>query len=353
MPRGLPKTVKDNIEKARESAISAVGAYNQPGPKFRAAQFTVLINIAWVALFHAIFYKQGKKPWYKNANGHFDRIDGDPKHWDLTKCLNEYFASDSGNPVKVNLEFLIALRNKIEHRHLPELDPSLYGECQAALMNFEELLTAKFGEKYALSEQLAVSLQFTRQMPDAKKQATRRLAKNDVKSVKDYVERYRGNLPSAVLNSTKYSFNVFLVPRLENRESASDAAVSFVNFDEASDEEKDRMEKLNVLIKEKHIPIVNLDLYKASEVVNLVNEECPHYVSQNAHTAAWKYFKVRPRSGASDPRKCLTDFCIYDKAHRDYLYTDAWVKKLKIQFSNASNFEKITGRKPRLSESDV
>ena len=33
---------------------------------------------------------------------------------------------------------LVALRNKIEHRDHPELDPALYGECQATLMNFEE-----------------------------------------------------------------------------------------------------------------------------------------------------------------------------------------------------------------------
>ena len=353
MPRGLPKTVKDNLDKAREAAVAAVDAYNRPGPRFRAAQYTIFIVIAWVALFHAIFYRRGKKPWYKLSNRHYERIDGDPKHWDLSKCLSEYYGSDTGNPIRVNLEFLIGLRNKIEHRYLPELDPSLYGESQAALMNFEDLITEVFGEKFALSDQLAVSLQFSRQSPEAKKAAARRLAKNDAEGVKDYIERYRGNLPSTVINSTKYSFNVFLVPRLTNRESASDAAVSFVHVDEASEEELKRLEKLNVLIKEKHIPIANLDLHKASEVVNLVNEECPHYISQNAHTDAWKFYEVRPATGATAPNKCVTDFCVYDQAHCDYLYTDAWVEKLKIQFSNADKFKEITGRNPKASATDV
>ena len=220
-------------------------------------------------------------------------------------------------------------------------------------MNLEDLIVERFGEKYAISEQLAVSLQFTRQTPEAKRLAAQRLARNDASGVKDYIERYRGNLPSTVINSTKYSFNVFLVPRLSNRESAADAAVSFVNIDEASDEEIKRMEKLNVLIREKHIPIANLDTYKASTVVNLVNEDCPHYVTQNAHTDAWKHFGVRPAAGSSDPEACKTEFCIYDEVHGDYVYTDAWVKKLRIQFANAAKFQEITGREPKLQAPDA
>lgn len=241
MPRGLPKLVRDNLEKCRESAIAAVDAYNRPGPRFRAAQYTVLIIIAWTAYFHAVFYRRRVKPWYKARNGRYERVDGDPKHWDISKCLSEYFAGAS-NAERSNLEFLIGLRNKIEHRHLPQLDPSLFGECQAALMNLEEHLVRDFGERYALVDQLAVSLQFSRQTPDEKRLAARILASSDAKGVADYIERYRGRLPSTVLNSTKYSFNVFLVPKVANRQSAADAAVTFVRVDEASSEEISRLD---------------------------------------------------------------------------------------------------------------
>ena len=37
-------------------------------------------------------------------------------------------------PSRKNIEFFLGLRNKIEHRYYPELDPALYGECQAMLM---------------------------------------------------------------------------------------------------------------------------------------------------------------------------------------------------------------------------
>ncbi|HID38544.1 MAG TPA: DUF3644 domain-containing protein, partial [Calditrichaeota bacterium] len=160
MPRGLPQAVKDNIEKCQMSALAAVEAYNRPGKRFRTAQFLIMIIISWTALFHAISYRKNIKPWFKSRNGHYIRIDGDPKHWDLTECLKRHFGSDH-SPVRKNLEFLIGLRNKIEHRHLPELDASLYGECQASLLNLEEMIVNNFGEKYALMEQLAVSLQFS------------------------------------------------------------------------------------------------------------------------------------------------------------------------------------------------
>jgi hypothetical protein len=153
VPKNLRKVVRDNIEKARSSALAAVDAYNRPGPRFRTAQYLVLIIIAWIGAFHAIFYKRGKRPWYrKQSSGtgvRYFKVDGEPKHWDLSECVKQYFG-DKHPPERKNLEFLIGLRNKIEHRHLPELDPALYGECQSALLNLEELLVQEFGQKWAL-----------------------------------------------------------------------------------------------------------------------------------------------------------------------------------------------------------
>lgn len=345
MSRGLPLLVKDNLTKCRLAAFAAVEAYNRPGRSFRTAQFLVMITIAWTALFHAIFFKENVKPWYKRKNGRYERIDGEPKHWDLSECLARYYKAAT-TPERKNLEFLVGLRNKIEHRHLPELDASLYGECQAALLNLEELLVATFGAKYALADYLAVSLQFSTVVPPEKKKAARALAINKAKSVKAYIEDFRGNLPNAVLNSMKYSYNVFLVPKVANRASAADAAVEFIKVNEASPEELKRLEKLNVLIKEKKIPIANLDLYKPSVVVQRINQECRHVVTQNAHSAAWRHFKVRPSYGVAAPEQCRSEYCVYDEAHRDYLYTQAWVNKCIQAFSSADTFKEITGRAP-------
>lgn len=346
MPRGLPKAVKTNIEKCHLAAIAAVEVYNRPGKRFRTAQYLVMIIISWTALFHAIYFRKNIKPWYKSQNGRFVKQDGEPKHWELSECLSRYYRGEN-TPTRKNLEFLIGLRNKIEHRHLPELDPSLYGECQAALINLEELLVDTFGDKYALVDELAVSLQFSKMMPSEKKRAAKALATAEAKNVTEYVEKFRGRLPSTVLNSMKYSFNVFLVPQVANRVSAADAAVTFIKVDEASDEELARLEKLNVLIKEKKIPIVNLDMYKPSLVVKKINEKCTNKITLNTHSDCWRYFEVRPPKGDSKPDACKPEYCVYDEPHGDYLYTEAWVRKLTTALSNNDTFTEITGRKPK------
>ena len=352
MPRGLPQAVKDNIEKCQMSALAAVEAYNRPGKRFRTAQFLVMIIIAWTALFHAIFYRRNIKPWFKARNGRYIRVDGDPKHWDITECLKQYYGSDNP-PVRKNLEFLIGLRNKIEHRNLPELDASLYGECQAALLNLEELLVDSFGEKYALMEQLAVSLQFSSTTPTEKRKAARALATGAAKTVSEYVEKFRGSLPATVLNSMKYSFNVFLVPKVSNREKAADVAVEFIKVDEASEEELKRLEKLNVLIKEKRIPIANIDLLKPSQVVEKVNARSTYKMTLNSHADAWKYFEARPGTGDDHPERCKPEFCVYDEAHNDYLYTQGWVEKCVEVFSDRDRYIEITGREPVENEGRV
>lgn len=272
LPKGLPQTVRANLEKCRAAAIAAVDAYNRPGPQFRTAQYLILITIAWMGLLHAIFFHRRRRPWYrKRAEGtgkaiRYVKVDGEPKHWDLAECLRQYFL-DHNPPERKNLEFLIGLRNKIEHRHLPELDGTLYGECQAALMNLESLLASEFGEKHALTDQLAISLQFSRMVPEEREKATKSIASSSVRGVRGYIERFRGGLGDATLNSMRYSFNVFLVPKVVNRQSAADVAVQFVRIDEASPDDLSRLDKLNVLIKEKHVPIANLGLYKPGEVV--------------------------------------------------------------------------------------
>ena len=63
MPRGLPQPVKENLSKARDAALAAVEIYNKPAIDFRAGNYIVLMVIAWTALFHAIFYRRGTKPW--------------------------------------------------------------------------------------------------------------------------------------------------------------------------------------------------------------------------------------------------------------------------------------------------
>ena len=347
----LSMLTRSNLEKCRSAAIAAVDSYNRPGPQFRTAIYVVLIVMAWQAFFHAYFYKKKRKPWYRSrTSGHgkgvrYEKVDGEPKHWDLNKCLAEYFR-DLQPPVRKNLEFLAGLRNKIEHRNLPHLDGNLYGECQAALMNLEDYLVREFGEQNGLEDSLSLSLQFSRVRPPEQNQAFRELARS-AKSVMDYIERFRDGLNDQVLNDHGYSYRVFLVPKLANRENSADAAINFLHIDQADEEQKDYLAKLNVLIKDRHVPVANLDKKKPKQVVDTVARSIPFVLNMHHHTMAWKHFEVRPENNSNEPEHTDSRYCIYDRAHNDYLYRKAWTDKLIRELSDSEKFEQITRKPPK------
>ena len=55
--RGLPRTVREGLDKARDSALLAVEVYNKPAVKFKSGGYITLMIIAWTSLFHAIFFR--------------------------------------------------------------------------------------------------------------------------------------------------------------------------------------------------------------------------------------------------------------------------------------------------------
>ena len=124
MPKGLPAATKRSLEKSKDAALLAIETYNKPAIKFRSGGFIILMVIAWTALFHAVFFKRKIKPFYRKKNSNrFEVKDNDYCYWELSTCLKEYYKSDSENPIKKNLELFIPLRNIIEHKSLPEINP--------------------------------------------------------------------------------------------------------------------------------------------------------------------------------------------------------------------------------------
>lgn len=153
----LELEVERLVVKAREAALHALDSYNRPNTSFRSEGFLVMMVIAWRSLFHAIFKKQGINYFYLNDNNTPKIIDGNEKAWELSQCLKEFFGSQN-NPIRANLELTIGLRNRIEHRYVPALDPHIVGECQSLMLNFDDLLVSEFGDFYALRESLAVPI---------------------------------------------------------------------------------------------------------------------------------------------------------------------------------------------------
>jgi hypothetical protein len=256
--------------------------------------------------------------------------------------------ADTGNPVRKNLEFFIPLRNKIEHRSMPELDASIFGECQAMLLNFDELLGKEFGAKRCLRESLSFSLQLfpsSESLVDAVKHSPA------AKSVVDFIQQFRSTISPDITASGRYSFKAFLI-QVANHKSENALPIQFVHYNKLSEDERKQVSQLVAMVKFKEVPVSNLDVMKPGEVVKKVQQGLadPKVVrggkevekfSLDTHTRCWRKYNIRPASGSKNPQETNWKFCIYDKMHNDYGYTKAWVDFLIEKLNSPKEYESL------------
>ncbi|NMC60055.1 MAG: DUF3644 domain-containing protein [Candidatus Methanofastidiosa archaeon] len=333
--------VKNLLDKAKESCILTIDVYNKPKTTFRSGAYIILMSIAWTSLFHAIFQRTRINYFYKIKNTRFyEKIDGEPKAWELEKCVKEYFKTKTDKKyeaIKQNIKFFIPLRNRIEHRFMPELDEDIFSECQSLLHNFEEILTEEFGNKHAINESLTFSLQFAKLNPNNRKTKT----SNDFLIIKKQIMDFRNKLPDEIYSDQRYSFKAYLLPKLSNNQNRADCAIEWVPYDPSNPEEMAKYTHLVGFIKERITPVFNLDLLRAKEVSENVRKELTKIFgvkikfSANHHYICCMEYNVRPPNSGKNRKKTRKEFCVYDQIHDDYLYTQKWIdfliKKLKAE----------------------
>ncbi len=328
--------VKKLVFKSRESALLAVSIYNNPQTIFKTYAYIVNMCIAWTALFHAIFEKRKIKYFYhKNDTKRleYQKIDGEYKAWELSTCCKEYY-KEVITPARANIETLIKLRNKIEHRFLPELDSHVFGECQSCLFNYEKLLVNEFGSEHAINSSLAFSLQFSEVYEEEQVKSMKNMKLKEVQNIQYYLDEYRKEYSNDILESMEYSFRVFLIPKTGNNINSADRSIEFIKRSDLNEEQYEKLKKDITLIKSTRIPVSNDDKMRAGIVVKKVNEKLNFDFKMYHHTCCWKFYKVRPKKGVENPECTDTRYCSYDQVHEDYVYTNAWVNKLIRDLSN-------------------
>lgn len=341
------RRTKELLNKAKESCLLAVDVYNKPKTSFRSSAYIVLMTIAWTSLFHATFEKKKITYHYKKKDSNrYILIDGERKAWELKGCAKEYFKANlkDDEPIKKNIEFFIPLRNKIEHRFMPELDKVIFGECQSFLHNFETILEKEFGSKNAINEDLVFSLQF------AKKIDKKQMGKNQdaaFQAIKNHIKKFRENLDENVFSDQRYSFKIYLLPKLISNQNRADFAINWVDYDANKPEEMKKYQHLIGFIKERVQPVSNIGLHKAGYVSEKVKGrlvekygELVKFGPATNHHKCIVYYKIRPKKG--EPKdKTKKEYCIYDSAHEDYLYTDEWISFLINKLQDKTEFLKI------------
>ena len=317
------------LNRAVESAYLAVDIYNRPQTTFRSSGFIVMMIIAWTSLLHSYFEDNNIDYYHKNNSKEDIIIDDDKKTWELTTCLKNF--DKLSQQAKENLEFLIKIRNKIEHRSIPLLDLDLCGYCQSCLLNFENTIVALYGKHYSLNSGLAMPLQLTNMTEEQYINAKKEFHTKNYEILKNFITEYNSQRENSVLNSDEYCFKVYLISKIGNHRSSSDMAIEFIQFKDLNEEEIKQMDKNIALIKEKQVPVINLGLYLPNQVVKKVNESLNCGFTIPKHTKMWQKHKVR-----IDKDNTNTKYCLYESTHGDFVYTDAWVKFLIDELNKQS-----------------
>lgn len=286
--RRLSRQTKLLLDKSTDSATQAVSVFNDPRSTFRTGNFSVLMTIAWTALLHSYFEKQNINYFYRQPNGRYIKIDGEHKAWELGESVKQVFSEN--DPIRKNIE---------------------------------SWLVDKYGNKYSLIDTMFVPIQLTssrRILPKTKTE----------QKVIDFIKNYRNLLAPEIINSQQFSFKAFLVPKIGNHRTSSDIAIEFVKYDENNPKEMEKYEKAIVAIKEKYVSVANTDLYRPSNVLVELNKRGIKK-TMHWHTTMWQKYKVRPVGGVGEKTNTKSEYCVFDKAHGDYLYTTKWIDMLAKQ----------------------
>ena len=282
MPKRRVKSIADElIKKSRESMMAAVQIYNNPQMTFKAETYITLSVIGWTYLLHAYYRKAGIEYRYSHMNRKkkvFEKTKyGAYKHWELERCIN-CEESPLDNETAANLRFLIGVRHEIEHQMTSKIDEFLSAKLQACAINFDYYITTLFGEKYSLSEELALAIQFSPITPEQQEE----LQNNNhiTTNVRNFIVAFENNLSEEALRSSRYAYRVVFLPINVNRKGQADQVIEFIKEDSPL---ADGMEKTYALIKE-----TEKRKYLPSQIVKLMKDEGYSEFTINKHAELWK-----------------------------------------------------------------
>jgi len=217
------------LAKSKEAALNAVSTYNNPLALFKSENFIVLMVIAWANLLHAYYRCKGVDYRYfdllPSGRKRYLRISkkGGYKYWELERCLRDA-ACPLDEAMKANLRFLIGLRNEIEHHICLSLDERMSGRYFAACLNYESVITALFGSKHSVGDQLSLALQFRDLFRPVPPEAQGALPA----TVAKYIQEFDASISDEIFASQAYAVRLLFTKKTANRKGQADRVLEFV-----------------------------------------------------------------------------------------------------------------------------
>ncbi|GEB18173.1 hypothetical protein AAU01_09280 [Paenarthrobacter aurescens] len=324
--------------------------YNRPGERQSYADFVVHMHLAWQNLLHAQFLRKGTNIYFRTGKG--NRLYKRDKHgqkqsWDLQTCLD--LSYKESNPIRANVEFFIGLRNSIEHRFERSLVIATAAHAHAYVINFEAELTRLFGVQESLADELRFPV-FIQSLSPEGMDEQRALRRGLPLEAKTYISEFEASIPITMRQDPRFEYRIQLQP-LRGVKDEADLAFKFINAKELSEEELAEAMAAGktgkVLIFEKLKASGFDDEMLPANAAKAVQEQTKFRFSVNDFTKLRHRDGVGPKAGQA-PSASFADGtnCIYSTAHKNHVYTKAYIASLIEELSDPQKHEKALSRTP-------
>src|SRR5699024_3282958 len=130
----------------------------------------------------------------------------------------------------------------------------------------------------------------------------------------------------------------------------ADAAMTYVNASDLTDEQNAVVDQVRTIIREKQIPVADLGRLLPKQVVERVGVARREPFTIHLHPQCARRSRARPATGASDPAATRAEVCGWNAAFKQYVFTEAWVNFLIRKLRDPGVYAEVTGAAPPTTE---
>ena len=199
-------------------------------------------------------------------------------YWELEQCIKVNECPLDGT-TKLNLRFLIGLRNEIEHYVATNLDEAFSGQYLACCLNYERYICELFGDQYSLGGMAAFTLQF-RDITVSKSIGRSHLEMPS--NIAKYISAFYSDMTEEQISSPNFRRRFLFVPVTVNKEAQANEVIEFVNAD------SDEARAINDAYRQVVLKEVERPKYRPGEIVEMMGEDGYSRFSMHHHTRLWQ-----------------------------------------------------------------
>ncbi|MCI4012406.1 DUF3644 domain-containing protein [Brevibacterium sp. ZH18] len=346
MPR--PPAWRHTLDEARRQALVAIDFYNRPGDRRSFSDFIVHIHLAWQNLLHADRMRRKVEIFYRESGGRrlFKRNpDGSKKTWDLSQCLKHEF-KDS-DPIKVNVEFFVGLRNHVEHRFQDAVLVATAAEAHACIINFEAELVRRFGAGETLGSELKFPV-FVQSLSPSRYEEQRNLRRGLPNTVSNFIAEFQVGLPEDVRRDERFAYRLLLLP-MKGPKTEADLALNFVRQDELSEEELRALlgKDGSVIVAEKYREAIHGNEMLPKAAAAAVERRIAFKFSVHDFTVVRKSWQIGPaKSGDKEQLPKSDSFCLYSPAFKQFVYRPKLVERMAEALDTPEKYQALLHHPP-------